>query len=72
MYLEGFDSVQSDLYFELINDFLGAAPSARSICAEINNRILSGDFYKALRTAKDLIVYEKKLVEHVSSGEYLR
>ncbi len=72
MYLEGFDSVQSDLYFELINDFLSAAPSARSICAEINNRILSGDFYKALRTAKDLIAYEKKLVEHVSSGEYLR
>ncbi len=72
MYIEGFNKEQSDIYFELINEFLTAAPSARSICAEINNRILSGDFYKALRTAKDLIAYEKKLVEHVSSDEYLR
>ncbi len=72
MYLEGFDSIQSDLYFDLINDFLGAAPSARSICGEINNRILSGDFYKALKTAKELIAYEKKLVDNVSGGADLR
>ena len=72
MYIEGFNKEQSDIYFELINEFLTAAPSARSICADINNRILSGDFYKALRTAKDLIAYEKKLVDNVSSDEYLR
>jgi flagellar biosynthesis repressor protein FlbT len=72
MYLDGFDSVQSDLYFDLINDFLGAAPSARSLCSEINNRILSGDFYKALKTSKELIAYEKKLVEHVSGDANLR
>ncbi len=29
---------------------------------EINNRILSGDFYKALKAAKELLAYEQKLM----------
>ena len=69
MYLDGMSKEQSDLYFELVNDFLEAAPSGRPICAEINNRILSGDFYKALKTAKELIAYEQKLIANATGGQ---
>jgi flagellar protein FlbT len=62
MYLDGDTGKQHDTYFALIGDFLGAAPSATPLIAEINNRILSGEFYKALKAARDLILYEQKLM----------
>jgi len=68
MYLDGMSKEKSDLYFQLVNDFLGAAPSGRPICAEINNRILSGDFYKALKAAKELITYEQKLIANATGS----
>ena len=55
-------------YFSLINDFVAAAPSTLSIADRINNYILTGDLYKALKTAKELIQYEQDLFEHASSG----
>jgi flagellar biosynthesis repressor protein FlbT len=68
MYLDGDSSRQHDLYFDLIRDFLQAAPSARSKVAEINNCILSGELYKALKAAKALIAYEAELMAHVPSA----
>jgi flagellar biosynthesis repressor protein FlbT len=62
MYLDGETSRQHDTYFQLIGDFLNAAPSALPIIAEVNNRILSGEFYKALKAAKELIAYEQSLM----------
>jgi flagellar protein FlbT len=67
MYLDGIDEEDSKLYFDLMRDFLDAAPSAKPICAEINNRILSGELYKALKVTKDLILYEQKLMAHATS-----
>ena len=62
MYVEGTIEKHHDLYFQFVQDFVRASPSSTPIIAEINNRILSGEFYKALRTAKDLITYEQKLM----------
>jgi flagellar biosynthesis repressor protein FlbT len=62
MYLEGDTSRQHDTYFTLIRDFLSAAPSALTHIAEINNRILIGEYYKALKAARDLIQYEQTLM----------
>jgi len=53
-------------YFELVRDFLQAAPSAMPHIHEINNRILSGDLYKALKAAKKLIAYEAELIENAT------
>lgn len=64
MYLAGDPSGQHATYFALINEFLRAAPSALSIVQDINNRILSGELYKALKAAKKLIAYEGELIEH--------
>jgi flagellar protein FlbT len=69
MYLQGDLSSHNEIYFPLVRDFLNAAPSAMPLIAEINNRILSGDLYKALRSAKKLVAYEQDLMEHALRGE---
>jgi flagellar biosynthesis repressor protein FlbT len=62
MYVEGSIEKHHDMYFRCVQDFVMAAPSATPIIMEINNRILSGDFYKALKAAKELLAYEQKLL----------
>jgi flagellar biosynthesis repressor protein FlbT len=72
MYLQGDLSGHNEFYFPLVQDFLAAAPSALPLIAEVNNRILSGDLYKALKAAKKLIVYEQELISHATGGERIR
>jgi flagellar biosynthesis repressor protein FlbT len=69
MYLTGDLSGHNDIYFPLVQDFAAAAPSSLPLIAEINNRILSGDLYKALKAVKELIAYEQELFSHASGGE---
>ncbi|MGL4813312.1 MAG: flagellar biosynthesis repressor FlbT [Beijerinckiaceae bacterium] len=72
MYLSGETQENHDLYFNLVREFLNAAPSALPIVAEINNRILSGDVYKALKAARQLMAYEQELIAHATGGSSLR
>jgi flagellar biosynthesis repressor protein FlbT len=72
MYLTQDIGKHHDLYFELVRQFLDAAPSALSIVSEINNRILSGELYKALKSSKQLIAYESELMGNASGGERVR
>jgi flagellar protein FlbT len=51
-------------YFKLINDLVTAAPSTTPLVDQINNEILTGDLYKALKAAKKLIQYEQELLAH--------
>lgn len=53
-------------YFALINDIVTAAPSTTPIVDEINNEILTGALYKALKAAKKLIQYEQELLRHAT------
>lgn len=66
LYLSG--ELDGSSYPELVRDFLEAAPSSLPIVEQINNEVLSGELYKALRTAKKLIAYERELFDHVSRG----
>ena len=68
MYLKNDLSSHNEIYFPLVRDFLSAAPSAMPLIADINNRILSGDLYKALRVAKKLIAYEQDLISNALRG----
>lgn len=68
MYLSEDIAQHHDVYFSLVREFLEAAPSALPIISEINNRILSGDFYKALKVAKKLIDYELELMSYATRG----
>ncbi len=64
MYLASDPTHQHEIYFELVREFLRAAPSALPHISEINNRILSYDLYKGLKAAKKLIAYEAELIEN--------
>ena len=64
MYLAQDPTHQHEIYFQLVRDFINAAPSALPHVHEINNRILSDDLYKALKAARKLIAYEAELIEN--------
>ncbi len=68
MYLAREVNKFQDDYFSLVKDILEAAPSSLAYITRISNHILSGSLYKALREARGLIEYERKLIDHVQSG----
>lgn len=68
MYLNGELANHNEVYFPLVKDFLAAAPSALPIISEINNLLLTGDFYKALKEAKKLVAFEEETLIHVTGG----
>jgi flagellar protein FlbT len=55
-------------YFKLVRDIVEAAPSTWPIVEAINNNILKGDLYKALKDARKLIEYEQELLGNAKSG----
>ena len=62
MYIHEDVAKLSEDYFKLVNDLVQAAPSTIRIVDEINNEILTGQLYKALKAAKKLIQYEQELL----------
>src|ERR1700686_93536 len=64
MYISPDPEIYHGTYFNLIRDIVTAAPSAWPIIEAINNHILNGDLYQALKEARKLVAYEKKLLEH--------
>lgn len=72
MYLDQDVGKHHEIYFTLVREFLEAVPSSAMAITELNNRILNGDLYKALKAAKKLINYESELLAHVLRGERLR
>ncbi|MBN9303985.1 MAG: flagellar biosynthesis repressor FlbT [Devosia sp. 67-54] len=67
MYLDNDISKLRGEYFALVNDIVTAAPSCIPIVDEINNDILTGSLYKALKAAKRLIQYEQDLLTNAAS-----
>ena len=63
MYISPDPQTQHGTYFNLVRDIVTAVPSSWPIIEGINNQILSGDLYQALKEAKKLIAYEQKLLE---------
>jgi flagellar protein FlbT len=63
MYISPDPQTQHGTYFNLVRDIVTAVPSAWPIIEGINNHIMSGDLYRALKDARKLIAYEDKLRE---------
>ena len=51
------------VYFDLMRDLLITMPSSASLIQDINNHILSGDYYKALKESRNLIAHEAALLD---------
>ena len=66
MYLADDPTMLYEDYFTQIRSIQDAAPSTSLHFAEINQFILAGQYYKALREAKKLIAYEEELIGHVA------
>jgi flagellar biosynthesis repressor protein FlbT len=64
MYIAPDPQINHGTYFSLVRDIVTAVPSAWPIIEEINNCILNGELYQALKEAKKLVAYEKKLLDH--------
>lgn len=56
-------------YFALVTDLVRAAPSTTPIVDEINNEILTGQLYKALRAAKKLIQHEQDILSNAAARD---
>ncbi|GIK79220.1 MAG: flagellar biosynthesis repressor FlbT [Pseudorhodoplanes sp.] len=72
MYISRDPTSHHDLYFTLMRELVQAAPSAWKHIANINNQILTGDLYKALKSAKKLIDYEQELLENAKRSKSVR
>jgi len=65
MYISPDAQASHGTYFNLIRDLVTAVPSAWPLIEGINNQILSGDLYQALKEAKKLVAYEKQLLDQI-------
>ena len=65
MYISPDARANHGTYFNLIRDMVTAVPNAWPIIEAINNQILSGDLYQALKDCKKLVAYEKKLLDQI-------
>ena len=72
MYTSRDPRIHHEAYFALVRDILRAAPSTWAFIEGINNHILTGEMYKALKEAKRLIAYEQELMNHAKRGASLR
>ena len=72
MYMARDPQLHHEVYFALVRDLTAAAPSTWPYIENINNQILTGDLYKALKEARKLIAYEEKLLNHGQRNSDLR
>ncbi|HRH79813.1 MAG TPA: flagellar biosynthesis repressor FlbT [Thiobacillaceae bacterium] len=56
------------LYWGLVQDILAAAPSTVAYLDEISAHILAGSYYQALKVGRQLIQYEKELMENAQQS----
>jgi flagellar protein FlbT len=72
MYLTRDPKQHHEVYFTLVQDIATAAPSTWPYIENINNQILTGDTYKALKEARKLIAYEEELLDYAKRHQSLR
>jgi len=65
MYLEKDVARFQEEYFRLVGDLVRAAPSCLPFVDRINNWILTGNLYKALKEARALLAHEEEILSHV-------
>jgi len=53
-------------YFQLVKEIQHAAPSTSLIFLAINEKIIDGAYYKAMREARELIKLEEELINHAT------
>lgn len=65
MYLARNPRIYFDKYFGMIKEIQSAAPTTTLFFMKINDMILEGAYYKALKEAKELVNHEEELLANV-------
>lgn len=65
MYLARAPRIYFDKYFGLIKEIQSAAPTTTLFFMKINDMILEGAYYKALKEARELLQHEEELLQNV-------
>ena len=69
MYVEGGNlEGHQDTYWALVRDIVGAAPSMLGLIDAINEHLVGGRYYEALKLARKLINEEERLIQHADPG----
>ena len=66
MYMADSAELYMDKYFERVKEIQHAAPTTSLFFLDINEQIMGGAYYKALKIAKELIEYEQELVANAT------
>jgi flagellar protein FlbT len=68
MYMARNPKTYHEKYFNIIKEIQHAAPKLTFFFVSINEKIIEGHYYKAMKEAKDLIQLEKDLIEQVTGA----
>ena len=69
MYLAGDPGQYHEKYFSLVREIQQAAPSTTFMFMVINEKIIQGHYYKALRQAKELMKLEDELIHDATDRQ---
>ena len=62
---EGNQAIHQQNYWDLVNEIVKAAPSTVGLIDHINEEIVSGRYYQALKLTQKLIDYEQEVIRRV-------
>jgi flagellar protein FlbT len=69
MYVEGGNlEGHHDTYWALVRDIVKAAPSMLDLIDTINEHLVGGRYYEALKLTRKLINEEERLTQHADPG----
>jgi flagellar protein FlbT len=69
MYVEGGNLAEhQDTYWALVRDIVGAAPSMIDLIDAINEHLVVGRYYEALKLTRKLINQEERIIHHADTG----
>lgn len=66
MYLASDPKVYFEKYFGMIREIQAAAPTTSLFFMKINDMILEGSYYKALKESRELMKHEEELIANVT------
>ncbi len=66
MYIAKKPEEYHERYFDAVEEIQKAAPSCTIFFVQINENILAGTYYKAMKLAQQLIEHERELLENVA------
>lgn len=66
MYLASTPKEYHQTYFNLVKEIQHAAPRSSVLFLSINEHIINGAYYKAMKDARELIKFEEDLLNHAT------